>query len=252
MVKIKRPKAIILDIEGTTTSAKFVAEKLFPYIRSHLKQYLRSAWHTEELAVTITRLREQQQRDTAAGFRPPEILESGSAEQMIQSVVNNVLWQMDNKKKNTALKQVQILVWVYGYEQEHLKGHVFEDVPHALYRWKNEFDIKLYIYSTGMVVAQQLLFSCSTHGNLLPLFDNYFDATIGAKTDPESFRTIISKLNLYGYQILFITDTYAEARAAVQAGCRALLIIRPGNKPLSEDEKLEFAVIHSFDEIDFV
>ncbi|RWS02044.1 enolase-phosphatase E1-like isoform X1, partial [Dinothrombium tinctorium] len=102
-------------------------------------------------------------------------------------------------------------------EHEHLKGHVFEDVPRALYRLKNEFNIKLYIYSNGMVIAQQLLFSDSTHGNLLPLFDNYFDATIGAKTDLKSFRTIISKLNLYTYQILFITDKYAEARAAVQA-----------------------------------
>lgn len=41
---------------------------------------------------------------------------------VLKSVVSNVLWQMDEKKKSTALKQIQILVWVYGYERGYITG----------------------------------------------------------------------------------------------------------------------------------
>lgn len=53
----------------------------------------------------------------------------------------------------------------------HIQPSVFDDVPPALHFWKNNCNIKLFLYSTGMIVVQQLLFSCSTHGNLLPVSD---------------------------------------------------------------------------------
>ncbi|RWS22126.1 hypothetical protein B4U80_14903, partial [Leptotrombidium deliense] len=39
-VKVKTPKVILLDIEGTTTSIRFVSEKLFPAIRANIRDYL--------------------------------------------------------------------------------------------------------------------------------------------------------------------------------------------------------------------
>ena len=33
-------RAIVLDIEGTTTPISFVSQTLFPYARRHLRQYL--------------------------------------------------------------------------------------------------------------------------------------------------------------------------------------------------------------------
>ena len=76
---------------------------------------------------------------------------------------------MDEKRTNPELKQLQILVWVWGYEKRHLKGHVFDDVPRALHQWKNTYGIRIFVYSSGMTVAQKLLFSCSNHGNILPV-----------------------------------------------------------------------------------
>src|SRR5690606_3291203 len=42
-------KAILTDIEGTTSAVSFVFDVLFPYAREHLPQYVRS--HADEPAV---------------------------------------------------------------------------------------------------------------------------------------------------------------------------------------------------------
>jgi methylthioribulose 1-phosphate dehydratase/enolase-phosphatase E1 len=39
----------------------------------------------------------------------------------------------------------------------------------------------------------------------------------------------------YSWQILFATDVLAEAQAAHAAGWEAVLVVRPGNKPLPEN-----------------
>lgn len=125
MIDVRKPAAIILDIEGTTTSPKFVSDVLFPFIRSHLKKYLKDNWGKNELSVTIDKLREQQNRDRKSGVTVPLILDESDEQNkdtVLRSVVSNVLWQMDEKKKSTALKQIQILVWVYGYEKGFIKG----------------------------------------------------------------------------------------------------------------------------------
>ncbi|XP_053205240.1 enolase-phosphatase E1-like isoform X2 [Panonychus citri] len=251
LIRVRRPKSIILDIEGTTTSVRFVSDVLFPYIRTHLRKYLNECWGQPELAMTVDRLRDQTRTDQENGAKIPRILDNDEADedQVRRSIIANILWQMDEKKNNAALKQLQILVWVYGYEKQHIKGHVFDDVPPALHQWKRELNIKLYLYSTGMIVVQQLLFSCSTHGNLLPLLDDYFDVLLGSKRDYRSFKKIAALLDDPESQILFLTDNSKEARAAIQAGCKALLVKRPGNKPLTETEVNEFRVISSFSDI---
>ena len=41
-------RAILLDVEGTTSSVRFVNEVLFNYARQMLDSYLRSHWDTDE------------------------------------------------------------------------------------------------------------------------------------------------------------------------------------------------------------
>ncbi|XP_074600201.1 enolase-phosphatase E1-like [Brevipalpus obovatus] len=251
-VRMRKPKAIILDIEGTTTSVRFVAEVLFPYIRTHLKKFLNERWGQPELMLTIDRLRMQARIDHEKGVRVPSVLDDRADQELIKrSVIANVLWQMDEKKNNAALKQIQILVWVFGYEKANIKGHVFDDVPPCLHYWKRELHIRLFLYSTGMIIVQQLLFACSTHGNLLPLIDDCFDVLIGSKRDPRSFYKISGLIEEQPHDILFLTDSGREARAAMQAGCRALLVSRPGNRLSGRYSSKEFRTISSFTEIIF-
>lgn len=244
----------MLDIEGTTTSLRFIKDVLFPYIKRHVAKYLRERWHSEEVIATLARLIRQEERDTKDGLHPPKIwklTETNDLTKIIDSIVSNVIWQMDSKRHNTALKQLQILVWVYGYENNELQGHVYEDVPVSFRKWRS-MGIRLFAYSTGMAVAQQLLFSNSTQGNLLNMIENYFDILVGSKTQASSFKKIATNyMNVSPNQVLFITDSVEEARAAKEAGCQVVIVQRPENRKITASQGQEFMIINSLSQIEF-
>lgn len=201
----------------------------------------------------MARLIRQEERDNRDGIQPPKIwklTETNDLNKIIDSIVSNVIWQMDLKRHNTALKQLQILVWVYGYENNELKGHVYEDVGTNFRKWRG-MGIRLFAYSTGMAVAQQLLFSNSTQGNLLNLIENYFDVLVGPKTVSMSFRKIAWYMNVTTTQLLFITDAADEGRAAKDAGCQVVLVQRPENRRLSTSLVNEFPIVTSLNNIEF-
>jgi len=254
LARVKLPSCIVLDIEGTTTSLRFIKDVLFPYIKRNLSKYLKERWHSDEVIATLARLIRQEDRDIKDGLQPPKIwkvTETNDLNKIIDSIVTNVSWQMDSKRHNTALKQLQILVWVYGYENSELKGHVYEDVGVSFRRWRS-MGIRLFVYSTGMAVAQQLLFSNSTQGNLLNLIENYFDLLVGSKTSPSSFKKIANHyMQVSTSQVLFITDTPDEGRAAKDAGCQVVLVQRPENRRISTSQGQEFSIINSLTQIEF-
>lgn len=254
LARVRLPACIVLDIEGTTTSLRFIKDVLFPYIKRNLAKYLRERWQTDEVVSTLARLIRQEDRDNREGLQPPKIwkqTETNDITKIIDSIVSNVLWQMDAKRHNTALKQLQILVWVYGYENNELRGHVYEDVGICFRRWR-AMGIRLFAYSTGMAVAQQLLFSNSTQGNLLNMIENYFDVLVGPKTSATSFRKIAYYMSVTTTQILFITDTPEEGKAARDAGCQVVFVQRPENRKLSASISNEFPVINNLNQIDLV
>lgn len=254
LARVRLPACIVLDIEGTTTSLRFIKDVLFPYIKRNLAKYLRERWQSDEVISTVARLIRQEERDYREGEQPPKIwrpTETSDLSKIIDSIVSNVIWQMDKKRHNTALKQLQILVWVYGYENNELKGHVYDDVGTCFKKWRS-MGIRLFAYSTGMAVAQQLLFSNSTQGNLLNMIENYFDVLVGPKTESNSFRKIAYLMNVTTTQILFVTDTPSEAKAARDAGCQVVLVQRPENRRLPASLGGEFFIVTSLSQIEFI
>ena len=79
-------------------------------------------------------------------------------------------------RKITALKQLQGHIWQTRYENNELKGVVFDDVPEALERW-HALGVKVYIYYSGSRVAQRLLFENANFGDLRKYLSGFFDAT---------------------------------------------------------------------------
>ena len=76
---------------------------------------------------------------------------------------------MNNKRHGRALQHFQMYVWLYGYQIEELKGHVFDDVSRSFNNWQTFNNISIYTYSSGMYLTQKLLFACSVKGNLTPV-----------------------------------------------------------------------------------
>lgn len=222
-------KAIVTDIEGTTTSISFVADVLFPYARERIAQFVVDHAQTPEVAAEIAAVR-------------AEIHDSGASLEKVGQVL--VGW-IDQDKKITPLKTLQGLIWRFGYEDGSLKGHLYPEVSAKLRQWHDE-GIQLSVYSSGSVAAQKLLFGFSVDGDLAPLFNHFFDTRIGGKREVDSYLTIQQTLNLPAEQILFLSDIVQELDAAAEAGLKTIALDREcicegfGAHPY----------VHNFDQID--
>jgi len=189
----------MLDIEGTTSSIAFVAETLFPYARKHLPAFV--AARCEDIAPLLAEV-------------PGDPVET-------------LLQWIDEDRKATPLKTLQGMIWEQGYADGELEGHVYPDTPEALRRWAG-MGIPVYIYSSGSIAAQKLIFGHSTAGDLTPLLSGYFDTTSGHKRESESYTRIAQTIGLAPEDILFVTDIQQEVDAAHAAGVGAVLIAREG------------------------
>ena len=229
-------RGILLDIEGTTTPIAFVHDVLFTYARQHARDFL--AQHAAELTDDIAQLRDEHARDVNSGAEPPPL--AGDAD----SVTTYIHWLIDRDRKSTGLKSLQGKIWREGYANGTLKAQVFSDVRPALERWRKA-GLRISIFSSGSVLAQQLLFAHTEDGDLTPSISDYFDTNAGAKGDAESYRRIATDMNLPPHEILFISDVVTELEAAKAAGMKTRLSIRPGSQQQPNADR--FQVIHTLD-----
>ncbi|XP_049829842.1 enolase-phosphatase E1-like [Schistocerca gregaria] len=245
-----KANVVLVDIEGTTTSIDFVKNTLFPYVRKNLDVYLKSKWNDAEFKEDLKLLQEQSKQDEADGTEGFVKIPEGVSEDISEDVKKNVLWQMDLDRKTKALKQLQGHIWRDAYEKGEVKAHVYPDVAPALKSWKLSGK-DIYVYSSGSVEAQKLLFGHTQDGDLLELFSGYFDTAVGPKVEESSYSNIVKSVKCKSEEIIFFTDVPKEARAAKSAGLQAVIVVREGNLPITDEDKLEFPVIKSFDDIVF-
>jgi enolase-phosphatase E1 len=188
-----KPAAVITDIEGTTTPIAFVHRVLFPYARERMADFVASG------------------HATLADVPEPKL--------------QTLLGWMDRDEKVTALKTIQGILWDEGYRNGALTAQVYDDVPPALRRWAHA-GLRLFVYSSGSIPAQKLLFGHTGQGDLTPLFQAYFDTTTGPKREAASYGTIAKGIGLPAAEILFLSDIEAELDAASAAGLQTCQLLR--------------------------
>ena len=222
------PRAIVLDLEGTTTPITFVRDVLFPYARERLPAVLRTRQSEPQIVALI---REAAKLSDAASLD-------------VEDAIRLFLAWSDADRKLPPLKALQGIVWKQGYIDGTLSSPVYPDVTSALRTWR-ERGIDLYVYSSGSVDAQRLLLRHSSEGDLTVYFRGYFDATIGPKIDADSYRAIQVATGLDAGELVFLSDSAAEITAARSAGWRGILVERDGPAPGREPP-----AIASFSELD--
>jgi enolase-phosphatase E1 len=202
-------KAIVTDIEGTTSSIDFVHKILFPYAANALPGFIRASHAHPDIAVILDNVRAEAKEYDASLDRVVEIL---------------LTW-IGEDRKATSLKALQGHIWRRGYENGDFTGHIYDDAADRLRRWSIR-GIKLYVYSSGSVGAQELLFRYSDAGDLRPLFNGYFDTQIGHKKEADSYLHIVESLGKPATEILFLSDVAEELDAAAEAGMRTTQLVR--------------------------
>ncbi len=203
-------RAILIDIEGTTSDIRFVHHVLFPYARKRLPAYIET--HRDLTDV-------QHWLSEAAS-------EAGLIEASLREIIDLLLGWIDADRKSTALKALQGMIWREGYAAGDFVAHVYADVAPALRAWRAR-GLRLYVYSSGSVEAQKQFFAHSEAGDLTPLLAGYFDTETGPKRETASYAHIADAIDMAPARILFLSDIEAELDAARAAGMRTTLLRRP-------------------------
>lgn len=209
-------KAIVTDIEGTTTSLSFVKDVLFPYARQQMGAFVDQHASEPEVKALLD-----------------EVCQIVGQPLDQEQVIAQLVQWIDEDQKIAPLKTLQGMIWQAGYKSGDFTGHVYEDAARKLREW-HEQGIKLYVFSSGSVKAQQLLFGFSDFGDMTPLFSGYFDTRIGSKREVAAYQQIIEQIDCPAEAILFLSDIEEELQAASQTGMQTVQLLREGQTAWSE------------------
>jgi len=204
---------ILTDIEGTTSSISFVKDVLFPYARRALPGFVRTRGSDPAVRHWLDQV----------------AMENGG---MCQDgmIVETLQGWIDQDRKHTALKALQGMIWEDGYRNADFTAPVYPDAVEALRRW-HDAGLSLVVYSSGSVAAQRLLFGNSDAGDLVPLFDGFFDTAVGHKREADSYRGIARSMARMPGDFVFLSDVVEELDAAREAGMRTVLVDRREDYP---------------------
>jgi len=227
--------AIITDIEGTTSDIAFVHDVLFPYAEQYLPDFLRAHAEEPEVAALIDDVRAEAKKPDAD----------------LETVIGVLSDWMDSDRKSTPLKALQGMVWRQGYVDEDFTGHVYDDAVATLQGWADDRRA-LYVYSSGSVTAQRLLFAYSDHGDLTDLFSGYFDTRIGPKKKSGSYTAIAAELGEPPSSLLFLSDVGDELDAACAAGLQTCWVARDDDTQEKARMNERHPVVASFEDIELV
>lgn len=204
-------QAIVTDIGGTTTSLSFVKEVLVPYSRERMEDFVRRHRAEPEVASLLEEVKAAVEDEALS----------------LEKIIAQLHAWVDADAKITALKSLQGLLWKEGYQRGDFTSHLYPDAECKLRTW-HEAGYKLYVFSSGSVQAQKLLFAHSSFGDLTPLFEGYFDTRIGAKQEADSYRRIAENIGIAPQAILFLSDVKAELDAAARARMKTVWLVREG------------------------
>jgi enolase-phosphatase E1 len=203
-----------MDIEGTLISVAFVRDILFPFAKQRLSPFLHERRHDHDVLCLTTECQDAIEHET--GTRP-------TYEELPVMLAG---W-IDQDRKLACLKTLQGMIWDEGYRQRAFAPELYGDVLPVLTQWRAS-GIRLGIYSSGSKQAQRLLFTHTNAGDVTPLFEHFFDTSVGEKKIASSYRTISEQIGLQPPHILFLSDMERELDAAALTGFKTAHIVRPG------------------------
>ena len=177
-----------------------------------MRSYLESTWSNELTQQEVRAVKEQADADKIAKVGNVPLVPDNSSDKatMLTAVVDNLLWNISQDRKISALKDIQGHIWDEGYKSGDLHSIVYPDVAKFFSR-STEEAFRIAIYSSGSREAQRLLFKYSDQGDLRPYISCYFDTSVGNKRSASSYMDIVKSLGVdTPSDVMFVTDIPEE------------------------------------------
>lgn len=228
MIEIEA-KAVLLDVEGTTSATSYVHDVLFPFARDNARSYLERCWDDQNTLEACDLIA----KEAGHGSSYDWLYHIEKRSEQIDMVMDEINKLMEQDSKSKGLKELQGFIWAEAYSSGLLCSQVFVDVPQALACWRAT-KLLMAIYSSGSATAQRVFFRHTEFGDLSDYFSGFFDTSCGPKKEKDSYIRIAKLLNQETKDVVFFSDLVDELDAARDAGMQTVLLLRPDNAKQAE------------------
>lgn len=248
-LKVKKPNAVLFDISGTSARESFVEKVLLPYFKVAAKPYLENNWSKSECQEDVKAMMSVAKSDSGA----PKIKDEGSKSQQVDSVNKYIEYCTSKGKDSKAFATFRFHVWFDGYDKGKISTPVYSDVAVSIQKWHCDLGIKLYVLSNGWSEATKKFMSKTSHGDLNLLIDGHYDTSIGSLTDPETYKKVTDKIKEKPDDVVFLTKSADEAKAAKKSGLNVVLVLtHRRNVDAVVDSCKDIPIARTFTEIEFI
>ncbi|KAI2807764.1 hypothetical protein RDWZM_005230 [Blomia tropicalis] len=249
-VKIQKPKLVLFDVSGTAARESFVEKILLPYFKIAARIYFDNNWGTAQCDEDMKALA----RAAAAQAEAPKIDLSMPKPQVIDALQTYIDWAQEKLQDNTrAFSTYRFHVWFDGYDRGKLTTPVYSDVAVTIQKWRCDLNVRLYILSNGWAEATKKFMSKTSHGDLNLLIEGHFDTSSGPLTEPSTFKKVVEQIGANTSDVLFLTKSPEEGKAAKDAGLNVILVLTHRG---SVDQALQMCkdipIARTFTEIEFI
>lgn len=256
VMKIKKPKYILLDIERTTTSKDFFRSELMSFLMKGIPKYLTENYNKPAVQDVIGRLRTENVRNVPPGSSSITAViptdETGNRMQDVVDAVSKVVnAQVEEGIKSKTVMSLVFLVWCHGYSSGDIKGHVFNDIPASFRNW-SRVGVKILTLSSMLIEGQELMFTRSKFGNLDQFIGGYMcTEDYGKKSTKECYDKIVRRVRGSASDFLFISHNKKDVETAKKSGMIAIRIDREHNSSPSSSSSSDNVSISSLRDIVF-
>lgn len=250
-IQVKRPRAIVFDILGTASKSGFLEKILFPFLKSNLEGYIDLHWNDREFK-KLYQIIEKSSIDINKTDPSGPILTSHDNQGAKLSLLTFINYVTEKGINSPPVTQLRFKVWFDGYQQSVLRTPIYSDVPNKLKKWFAE-GIKFYVFSNTWVEAQKALLKNTNHGDLTNLISGHYDNDFGSLNEAESWRRLATDIGQQPSDILFLTKSTTEAKAASEAGLAVCLVLthRHNVKGVSAEDRRRFPFVRTLNELDW-
>ena len=247
-LKVIKPKAMLFDMISTVAKASFIDNVLLPYIKTNAKTYFEENWSSEAVKMDITNLQSMAKLEPNA----PQIPTDAAQAVLIEAAVAFVAYCVDKGKTSDAITLLRFHMWFDGFKRGRIETPVYSDVASKLRKWRHGDKVRLFVVSNGWSEATKRFLMRTNHGDLNALIEDHFDTELGELTEPATFQKALDVIKEPPESVLFLTKSASEARAALNAGLSAILVMthRRNIEKLDEDGK-KIPRVRSFNDIEF-
>ena len=151
-MRVCKPRAILLALEGTIVEHKFVSLSLFPFFRNNVGHFFRETYRERITKIIMDRLLLVQERIQVYESKSTITHNSTDSDlkNQAQECIDLVPTLCEQYPNLTELKELKLIMWVWAIKNGLLTSNIFEDVVPRMHKWK-QLKIPMYIYSPGML-----------------------------------------------------------------------------------------------------